>query len=226
MGNHLISLLLDGVYYLLIESSCIEKHFTFLKFFVVPNLNRDNEYGNRSYEVPAFQAAKYKTTNGEFWEFVCDGGYGKADLWTDAGIHTLPNVLICGILPLATALRLTDLITFIIGWKWRSFRNAKWPSYWVGEGPQGLNQFSLRMLFDVVPMAWDLPVCVNLHEATAFASWKAKKNNKNYRVSSELEHHAIRDSSQQVSEDSVDMVLRGPAYGKMMTEVSTCTAHG
>jgi hypothetical protein len=76
------------------------------------------------------------------------------------------------------------------------------------------------MLFDVVPMAWDLPVCVNLHEASAFASWKAKKNNKNYRVSSELEHHAIRDSSQQLSGDSVDMVLRGPAYGKMMTEVS------
>jgi hypothetical protein len=77
------------------------------------------------------------------------------------------------------------------------------------------------MLFDVVPMAWDLPVCVNFHEASAFALWKTKKSNKNYRVSSELEHHAIRDSSQQLSGDSVDMVLRGPAYGKMMTEVSS-----
>lgn len=46
---------------------------------------RDNEYGSRTYEVPAFSAAKYKTTNGEFWEFVCDGGYSKAELWSDAG---------------------------------------------------------------------------------------------------------------------------------------------
>ena len=46
---------------------------------------RDNEYGSRSYDVPAFSAAKYKTTNGEFWEFVCDGGYSKAELWSDAG---------------------------------------------------------------------------------------------------------------------------------------------
>lgn len=81
------------------------------------------------------------------------------------------------------------------------------------------------MLFDVVPMAWDLPVCVNLHEATAFANWKAKKNNKNYRVSSELEHHAIRDPSQQLNDSSVDMVLRGPAHGKMMTEVNIITVY-
>ena len=108
-----------------------------------------------------------------------------------------------------------------LGWKWRSFRNAKWPSYWVGEGPQGLNQFSLRLLFDVVPMAWDLPVCVNMHEATAFAIWKSQKSGSTYRVISELEHHAIRDKSQQLSDmtQSVDMVVKGSPHGKMMTEV-------
>ena len=47
---------------------------------------RDNEYGSRTYEVPAFAAAKYKTTNGEFWEFVCDGGYSNPELWSDAGM--------------------------------------------------------------------------------------------------------------------------------------------
>jgi formylglycine-generating enzyme required for sulfatase activity len=96
-----------------------------------------------------------------------------------------------------------------LGWQWRSFRNAKWPCYWVGEGPQGLNQFSLRLLFDVVPMAWNLPVCVNLHEATAFATWKSHKNGSHYRVLSELEHHAIRNSSQKLSGSSggVDMVV-------------------
>lgn len=109
------------------------------------------------------------------------------------------------------------------GWKWRSFRNAKWPSYWVGEGPQGLNQFSLRLLFDVIPMAWDLPVCVNMHEAAAFAIWKSNKQGKNYRVISELEHHAIRDATQQLKGEAeggaVDMVLKGPPHGQMMREV-------
>ena len=89
----------------------------------------------------------------------------------------------------------------------------------MGEGPQGLNQFSLRLLFDVVPMAWDLPVCVNMHEAAAFAIWKSNKSGKNYRVISELEHHAIRDASQQLKGDAVDMVLQGPPHGKMMREV-------
>lgn len=115
------------------------------------------------------------------------------------------------------------LLTNTIGWKWRSFRNAKWPSYWVGEGPQGLNQFSLRLLFDEVPMAWDLPVCVNMHEATAFAIWKSQLKGTSYRVISELEHHAIRDHSQQLSDmtQTVDMVVKGCPHGKMMTEVGT-----
>ena len=109
----------------------------------------------------------------------------------------------------------------MIGWKWRSFRNAKWPSYWVGEGPQGLNQFSLRLLFDEVPMVWDFPVCVNMHEATAFATWKSQQKGTSYRIISELEHHAIRDKSQQLSDmtQSVDMVVKGSPHGKMMTEV-------
>jgi formylglycine-generating enzyme required for sulfatase activity len=77
--------------------------------YTPPDLDRDNEYGNRSYEVPAFQAAKYKTTNGEFWEFVCDGGYGKSDLWTDAGIHTIDTALECSIFPFAITLTLADL---------------------------------------------------------------------------------------------------------------------
>lgn len=125
-----------------------------------------------------------------------------------------------------------DVIRYIytiqtIGWKWRSFRNAKWPSYWVGEGPQGLNQFSLRLLFDVIPMAWDLPVCVNMHEAAAFAIWKSNKHGKNYRVISELEHHAIRNASQQLKGEgegeAVDMVLKGPPHGQMMREVMLVT---
>jgi Flp pilus assembly protein TadB len=43
-------------------------------------------------------------------------------------------------------------------------------------------------------MAWDHPVCVNYHEAAAFATWKSKRSGKNLRVITELEHRAIRDS--------------------------------
>lgn len=91
----------------------------------------------------------------------------------------------------------------------------------MGEGPQGLNQFSLRLLFDVVPMAWDLPVCVNMHEAVAFSTWKSKKEGAHYRVISELEHHAIRDNSQKQRDSSGDLILAGPSHGKMMSEVNT-----
>ena len=78
-------------------SSCFQTHalnhiLHITDIHTLSDFCRDNEYGNRSYEVPAFQAAKYKTTNGEFWEFVCDGGYGKSDLWTDAGNPTLSTV--------------------------------------------------------------------------------------------------------------------------------------
>ena len=71
-------------------------------------------------------------------------------------------------------------------------------------------------------MAWDLPVCANMHEATAFANWKSQKMGSTFRVISELEHHAIRDQSQQLSDmtSAVDMVIKGDPHGKMMTEVS------
>ena len=125
-------------------------------------------------------------------------------------------------LPAVLLIDINFISASLLGWKWRSFRNAKWPSYWVGEGPQGLNQFSLRLLFDVVPMAWDLPVCVNMHEATAFAIWKSQKSGSTYRVISELEHHAIRDKSQQLSDmtEAVDMVVQDSSPGIMMSEVS------
>ena len=50
-----------------------------------PTFGWDNEYGYREYSVPAFQASKYKITNGEFLEFVKDGGYGRIELWTENG---------------------------------------------------------------------------------------------------------------------------------------------
>ena len=72
-----------------------------------PSYGWDNEYGMREMDVSEFQVAKFMCSNGEFLEFVKDGGYSNQKLWTEEG------------------------------WKWKSFRNIKWPTFWVLDGPQG-----------------------------------------------------------------------------------------
>ncbi len=48
----------------------------------------------------------------------------------------------------------------------------------------------LRLMFDVVDMPTNWPVEVVYHEAKAFCSWKGI----DYRLITEAEHHAIRDT--------------------------------
>jgi len=144
-----------------------------------PSFGWDNEYGRREYEVPTFKASKYLITNGEFLEFVRDGGYSNPDYWTD------------------------------VGWKFRAFRNVKWPTFWSRKGPQGLHHFDLRLIFDEVPMKWDWPVTVNYHEAEAYTNWKSKQTGKKLRIITELEHNAIR-SPQQVAERSSGSNVEDP----------------
>lgn len=50
-----------------------------------PSFGWDNEYGQRQYQVNPFRASQYKVSNGEFYEFVSEGGYAKRELWTDIG---------------------------------------------------------------------------------------------------------------------------------------------
>jgi formylglycine-generating enzyme required for sulfatase activity len=52
-------------------------------------------------QVPAFRASKFKVTNGEFAAFVRGGGYSTKRWWSEEG------------------------------WSWRTFRNVKWPTFWV-----------------------------------------------------------------------------------------------
>lgn len=70
--------------------------------------------------------------------FVKDGGYAKQEFWSKEG------------------------------WAWKTFRNAKWPAFWVPSGPQGLHQYRLRLIFDVIDMPMSWPAVVNYHEAHAF----------------------------------------------------------
>lgn len=66
-----------------------------------PSFGFDNEYGQKVIQVAPFKASKYKVTNGEFHAFVKAGGYNTAALWSKEG------------------------------WGWRTFRNVKWPTFWV-----------------------------------------------------------------------------------------------
>lgn len=52
-------------------------------------------------QVPSFSASKFKVTNGEFHAFVRAGGYTERRWWGADG------------------------------WGWRTFRNVKWPTFWV-----------------------------------------------------------------------------------------------
>ncbi|VAV98886.1 Glutamate synthase [NADPH] large chain [hydrothermal vent metagenome] len=61
----------------------------------------DNEYGSQITEVPAFAASKYLVSNGEFLEFVEDGGYQTKNYWSEEG------------------------------WNWREFCQAAHPKFWV-----------------------------------------------------------------------------------------------
>ena len=110
-----------------------------------PSFGWDNEYGERSMQVPPFQASEHMITNGEYWQFVAEGGYRNRDLWCDDG------------------------------WHWRTHRNMKWPFFWEPAGPAGTNEFNLRTIFEIVSMPWDWPVDVNYYEAKAFCRWKVCK---------------------------------------------------
>jgi len=129
----------------------------------------DNEYGVRTLQVPDFEASQMMVSNGEFYEFVRDGGYRERDYWTEDG------------------------------WGWRTFRNAKWPAFWEQAGPAGKHEYRLRTVFEEVDMPWSWPVNVNKHEASAFCKWKATREGLGeggLRLVTEAEHMLLREEHQ------------------------------
>ncbi|KAG2489957.1 hypothetical protein HYH03_011587 [Edaphochlamys debaryana] len=140
------------------------------KDLAYPSFGWDNEYGTKEVEVGAFRATQFKVTNGEFLRFVKAGGYANPKYWSAEG------------------------------WGWKTFRNVKWPTFWMPDGPQGLHRYKLRVLFDAVDMRWDWPVDVNYHEARAFAAWRTEQDGSavRYRLITEAEHNLIRNTRDRV----------------------------
>ncbi|MFZ3475737.1 5-histidylcysteine sulfoxide synthase [Streptomyces sp. 4.24] len=125
----------------------------------------DNEFGHRRVNVPAFRAASQVVTNSQFLEFVQDGGYGEPQWWSEEG------------------------------WKWRAFRQARWPRFWVpSPRDRHVGEWRLRTLFAEEAMKWDWPVCVNYHEAKAFCAWRSGLDRLHYRLPTEAEYHRMRDA--------------------------------
>jgi iron(II)-dependent oxidoreductase len=73
----------------------------------------DNEKYGHAVTVAPFRMARAAVTNAEFAEFVADDGYGRPELWDDAG------------------------------WRWRVATEADHPVFWVsdGAGGWGVRQF-------------------------------------------------------------------------------------
>ena len=61
----------------------------------------DNEYGSFDAKLESFEASKYLVTNGQFLEFVLDGGYAKEQFWSEEGLS------------------------------WREFAKASHPPFWL-----------------------------------------------------------------------------------------------
>ena len=61
----------------------------------------DNEFSFHKAEIKDFEASKYLVSNGEFLEFVKDGGYNKSELFSDEGKE------------------------------WLDFTQAKYPTFWL-----------------------------------------------------------------------------------------------
>ena len=115
-------------------------------------------------------------TNGEFLEFLKAGGYSDPQYWTETG------------------------------WNWRSFRNIKWPHFWVPRGPSGLHEYDLRLPFEVVPFQPDLPAEVNAHEARAYGKWQKAS------LMTEAQYRAVR-----IEDDTLDFQGDDPALADATT---------
>jgi iron(II)-dependent oxidoreductase len=64
----------------------------------------DNEFEQHRVEVPAFAIDAYNVTNGNYLQFVRDGGYEDRNLWSDSG------------------------------WMWITSQEHRHPSFWVPDG--------------------------------------------------------------------------------------------
>jgi formylglycine-generating enzyme required for sulfatase activity len=122
----------------------------------------DNEYGSHSVDVPAFQASQLLVSNEEYLEFVKAGGYDQSEFWTDEG------------------------------WRWRNYRKAKCPVFWVAQPDHPTEPYRFRNMTNEQAMPWNWPAEVNQLEAKAFCNWRSARTGISIRLPTEEEWASLR----------------------------------
>lgn len=154
---------------------------TWGKPVTAPSYGWDNEYGTRTKSLKDFQVTSNLISNGEFYSFVASLAYVNDKYWSQEGLL------------------------------WRKFRNSKRPTFWVAHGPEGLHDYKLRTIFNVIDMPWNWPAEVNFHEAQAYCKWKQEQDKSalTYRLITEPEHVLLREQPDN------DPVLQKESYQKI-----------
>ncbi|EXJ15036.1 ergothioneine biosynthesis protein EgtB [Imhoffiella purpurea] len=106
----------------------------------------DNERPRHRVFVEPFALADRLITNGEFLEFIADGGYRNPAFWLSDGWATVKRE----------------------GWTH--------PLYWEGQGTPNPSDWQIMTLAGMRPLNPAEPVChVSYYEADAFATWAGKR---------------------------------------------------
>jgi len=124
----------------------------------------DNELPHHKASVNSFNCAAFPVTNGEFQDFVQDGGYTNRSFWDNNEIN--------------------DTVVSAGGsgaWDWIRREEIQRPLFWEDKG--------VRTLYDLVPhdKARDWPAVVSLYEAAAYCKWLGN----GARIMTEGEYHAL-----------------------------------
>ncbi|WP_144109949.1 SUMF1/EgtB/PvdO family nonheme iron enzyme [Paraburkholderia sp. BCC1886] len=105
----------------------------------------DNEFGELRVEVPAFEIDRHMVTNGAYLAFIDAGGYSEPKWWSKED------------------------------WAWKQAESIEHPACWSRtNGAHGEPAWTLRTMFDEVPLPPDWPAYVSHAEASAYARWAGK----------------------------------------------------
>jgi iron(II)-dependent oxidoreductase len=105
----------------------------------------DNEFGEMRVDVPAFEIDRHMVTNGAFLAFVEDGGYREPKWWSPQD------------------------------WAWKEAERITQPAGWSQRAASDEHgEWTLRTMFDEVPLPLDWPVYASHAEASAYARWAGK----------------------------------------------------